>query len=295
VDGDEKRSGGTAVCDIATGDEAVASGDVAPAAIVRGPDEHESVEDVTAVGESVQAETVSDDAEPNGSVPDEQAFVADDESVIVGESVQAETVSDDSGPDGSDSDGSVSDGSDSDGSDSDGSDSDGSVPDGSDSDGAVSDEPAAVEDATAEPEAVDDAAEDTEPAPDVAAAEVTPPASRARPRRPFLRRGLLALAAAGFVALGVGAFAWVAPSPAGADQRFVETARSQGHDVAAGGQQSLVVSAARKICDRRVIHDTDRERRATALTIDEISAVGAAFGADTRDFTTLALETYCSS
>ena len=88
-----------------------------------------------------------------------------------------------------------------------------------------------------------------EPDLDVAASEVTPATSKAAARRrPYLRRGLLALAAAGFVALGVGAFAWVAPSPAAADQRFVETARSQGHDVAAGGQQSLVVSAARKIC-----------------------------------------------
>ena len=56
-----------------------------------------------------------------------------------------------------------------------------------------------------------------------------------------------------------------------------------------------MISAARKICDRRAAHDTDQERRATALSSDEISAVGTAFGADTRDFTTLALKTFCSS
>ena len=55
-----------------------------------------------------------------------------------------------------------------------------------------------------------------------------------------------------------------------------------------------MVSAARKICVRRDTHDTDQERRATTLTTDEIAAVGAAFGTETRDFTTLALDTYCS-
>ena len=116
-----------------------------------------------------------------------------------------------------------------------------------------------------------------------------------RPRRPYLRRGAVALAAAGFVAVGVGAFAWAVPSPEAANQRFVEAAQSQGHVVAAGRQESLVISAARKICERRVTHETDQERRATALSSDEIAAVSTAFGADTRDFTTLALETFCSS
>jgi hypothetical protein len=122
-----------------------------------------------------------------------------------------------------------------------------------------------------------------------------PPVGRPRRLRPSLRRGAVALVAAGFVAVGVGAFAWVVPSPEAANQRFVEAAQSQGHVVAAGRQESLVISAARKICERRVTHDTDQERRATALSSDEIAAVGTAFGADTRDFTTLALETFCSS
>ena len=93
----------------------------------------------------------------------------------------------------------------------------------------------------------------------------------------------------------MGAFAWATPSPEGANQRFVEAAQSQGHVVAPGEQETLVISAARKICDRRITHDTDQERRATALNSDEIAAVGTAFGADTRDFTTLALKTFCSS
>jgi len=113
------------------------------------------------------------------------------------------------------------------------------------------------------------------------------------PRGPYLRRGAIALVAAGAVALGVSAFSWIAPSPERADRRFVEDALSLGHSVSPDAQ-ALVISAARKICGRRDSHDTDQERRATALTSDEIAAVGAAFGAETRDFTTLALETYCS-
>jgi hypothetical protein len=188
------------------------------------------------------------------------------------------------------------------------------------SDEAAADEPVSDEAAADEPEAREpadaSASDDTEPddtEPDeqapveagAAAAEDVPgepgpaeaasPAGRARRLRPYLRRGAVALVAAGFVALGVGAFAWVAPSPEGANQRFVEAAQSQGHVVAPGAQETLVISAARKICDRRATHDTDQERRATALNSDEIAAVGTAFGADTRDFTTLALETFCSS
>jgi len=113
------------------------------------------------------------------------------------------------------------------------------------------------------------------------------------PRRPYLRRGAIALVAVGAVALGVSSFSWIAPSPERADRRFVEDALSLGHSVSPDAQ-ALVISAARKICGRRDSHDTDQERRATALTSDEIAAVGAAFGTETRDFTTLALETYCS-
>jgi hypothetical protein len=116
------------------------------------------------------------------------------------------------------------------------------------------------------------------------------------PRRlgPYLRRGVVALVAAGVVALAVSAFAWVVPSLDGANRRFIEEAQSHGHAIAPGEQEMLVLSAARKICDRKVTHDTIRERRSTALTSAELAAVGAVFGPRTRDFTALALDTYCS-
>ena len=169
----------------------------------------------------------------------------------------------------------------------------------------------AVEDGAVEDGAVEDGAEyvptGTEVAGSVPAesvpgesvpAESVPPGTgpQAGRRRygPYVRRGVVALLAAGLVALGVGAFAWAAPSPAAANQRFVDAAQSQGHVLAPGEQETLVISAARKICDRRTTHETDQERRATALNSDEIAAVGTAFGADTRAFTTLALKTFCS-
>ena len=116
------------------------------------------------------------------------------------------------------------------------------------------------------------------------------------PRRlgPYLRRGVVALVAVGVVALAVSAFAWVVPSLDGANRRFIEEAQSHGHAIAPGEQEMLVLSAARKICDRKVTHDTIRERRSTALTSAELAAVGAVFGSRTRDFTALALDTYCS-
>jgi hypothetical protein len=44
-----------------------------------------------------------------------------------------------------------------------------------------------------------------------------------------------------------------------------------------------------------VNHSTTAERRATALTTDELDAVNQSFAGDSRAFTTLALDTYCSS
>jgi hypothetical protein len=116
-----------------------------------------------------------------------------------------------------------------------------------------------------------------------------------RSRGSYVRRGVAALVGVGFVALAVTAFSWIAPSPEAANRRFVAAAQSEGHLVTSDEQQSLLVTAARKICDRRYAgHISDEDRRATALTSAEIGAVGAAFGADTRDFTSLALKTYCS-
>jgi hypothetical protein len=116
------------------------------------------------------------------------------------------------------------------------------------------------------------------------------------PRRlgTYLRQGVIALVAVGVVALAVSAFAWVVPSLDGANRRFIEEAQSHGHTIAPGEQQMLVLSAARKVCDRKFTHETIRERRSTALTSAELAAVGAVFGPRTRDFTALALDTYCS-
>ncbi|MDT0350761.1 hypothetical protein [Pseudonocardia charpentierae] len=132
--------------------------------------------------------------------------------------------------------------------------------------------------------------------PEVARVITLPRAEPALPRRgSYLRRGVAAIVGVGFVALAVTAFSWIAPSPEAANRRFVDAAQSEGHLVTSNEQQSLLVTAARKICDRRYAgHISDEDRRATALTSAEIGAVGAAFGADTRDFTSLALKTYCS-
>ena len=110
----------------------------------------------------------------------------------------------------------------------------------------------------------------------------------------YLRRGVIALVAVGVVALAVSAVAWIVPSLDGANRRFIEEAQSHGHTIAPGEQQMLVLSAARKVCDRKVTHYTIRERRSTALSSAELAAVGAVFGPRTRDFTALALDTYCS-
>src|SRR5690348_7199291 len=72
------------------------------------------------------------------------------------------------------------------------------------------------------------------------AATVAPVATVRRRRR--WRRGLV-LAAMGLLAvLAVSAFATGGPSATSPDQHFVDTARSQGHVIAAGRQETLLVS-----------------------------------------------------
>ena len=108
-----------------------------------------------------------------------------------------------------------------------------------------------------------------------------------------MRRGLAAAGVTLVVALSVSAFAMVGPTTSNVDQNFVDTARSQGHVVVPGDQETLVVSAARKICDRRENHSTVAQRRATALSPEELGAVQQTFATDVRGFTSLALDTYC--
>jgi hypothetical protein len=143
-------------------------------------------------------------------------------------------------------------------------------------------EPAYAEIANAEP----DRSRPADPAPD---------APRAAPRRTYVRRGLAAAGVTLVVALSVSAFAMVGPTTTNVDQNFVDTARSQGHAVVPGDQETLVVSAARKICDRRENHSTVAQRRTTALSPEELGAVQQTFATDVRGFTSLALETYCPS
>jgi hypothetical protein len=114
-------------------------------------------------------------------------------------------------------------------------------------------------------------------------------------RKWSLRRGAAVATVVLTVALAVSAFATSGSSAMTGDLHFLDTARSQGHVVAPGQQEGLLVSAAHKICDRRVNHSTTAERRATALTTDELDAVNQSFAGDSRAFTTLALDTYCSS
>jgi hypothetical protein len=126
-------------------------------------------------------------------------------------------------------------------------------------------------------------------------ADPAPDAPRAAPRRTYVRRGLAAAGVTLVVALSVSAFAMVGPTTTNVDQNFVDTARSQGHAVVPGDQETLVVSAARKICDRRENHSTVAQRRTTALSPEELGAVQQTFATDVRGFTSLALETYCPS
>jgi transcription termination factor Rho len=148
----------------------------------------------------------------------------------------------------------------------------------------------AEESVSAEPPVEAVAAEPAEaPAADPAATDAPIPSRR----RVSLRRGAAVAAAVLVGALAVSAFSTVVPSSGDADQHFVDTARSQGRVVAAGGQQALLVSAARKICDRRGSHATVAQRRATALSSDELAVIQRTFAGDTRGFTALAIDTYC--
>lgn len=298
MDGDEERSSGVAVCDDRPETEAEASGDAAPVDVEEepsaGPAEDAPVDEVSDA--VTPAEDLVDD-EPSdasgddapdvadgddGDVPDpaDDVVAADDDDVLVDDA----PVDADEGPSPDDA-----------------------------------DVPAPAEIVLAD-EAPDLLAEDAvsttgelmpvgsagiggagiavfEFDPPEMARVITLPRVEAAPRSrcSYVRRGVAALVGVGFVALAVTAFSWIAPSPEAANRRFVDAAQSEGHLVTSDEQQSLLVTAARKICDRRYAgHISDEDRRATALTSAEIGAVGAAFGADTRDFTSLALKTYCS-
>jgi hypothetical protein len=117
---------------------------------------------------------------------------------------------------------------------------------------------------------------------------------RARPQwGPRLRRAAVVLVASVAAVLGVSA-AGVAPPPqAAVDHHFLAEVRGHGHPVAVGADEALVVSAARKLCERRD-SQTYVQRRAATLTSDELAAVKRSFGDDSEGFIALATDAYCS-
>ena len=117
--------------------------------------------------------------------------------------------------------------------------------------------------------------------------------------RPSHGRRIVRAAAVVFVCGGVAlAFTVFGPdfldrSTARADQRFVAAVQAQGRSVEAGGNQGLVIEAARKVCETRNGETTAAQRRASALTAEEIDAVRQTFGDDSPAFIQVAKRTYC--
>lgn len=82
-------------------------------------------------------------------------------------------------------------------------------------------------------------------------------------------------------------------SQATADQRFVAAVQAQGRTVPSGDSEVLVKRAAQKLCEHRDATATSAERRAGALTADEVDAVHRTFGDDSAAFVKVALRSYC--
>ena len=82
-------------------------------------------------------------------------------------------------------------------------------------------------------------------------------------------------------------------STATADQRFVAAVQAQGHTVATGANEVLVVRPAQKLCERRDGTVNSARLRSGALTADEIDAGRRTFGDDSEAFLKVALRTYC--
>lgn len=97
-------------------------------------------------------------------------------------------------------------------------------------------------------------------------------------------------------AIAVAGVTTAAANPAQLDASFVAAVRADGRDVPRGiDQQATLVVAARKICARRTPGMTPVERKASALNLHELDAVGATFADDGGRFATLALDVYCPS
>jgi Protein of unknown function (DUF732) len=227
---------------------------------------------VAVLGDAPRAEDADTDVAPDGGSED----VRDADEVTVGD------------PDGLPADESPADESPADESPA-----DESPADESPADESPADESSADEDGAAP---TDEATVDASPE-EAGAFGVTEAVAAGKPvrRKWSLRRSVAIAAVVLAAALAVSAFATSGSPATTGDSYFLDTARSQGHTIAPGRQEGLLVSAAHKICDRRESHSTTAERRATALSTDELHAVNQSFGGDSRAFTVLALDTFCSS
>jgi hypothetical protein len=112
------------------------------------------------------------------------------------------------------------------------------------------------------------------------------------PLGPRLRRAAVVLIASMGAVLGVSAAGVAEPPAAAVDQRFLVDVRGRGHEVAAGTDEALLVSAARKLCVRRE-SQTSLQRRTGTLNSEELGAVERSFGGDSQAFIKLATRTYC--
>lgn len=81
-------------------------------------------------------------------------------------------------------------------------------------------------------------------------------------------------------------------STAKADQRFVAAVHAEGRTVEPGATETLVISAAHKLCERRLT-GTATSHKEDSLTADEIDAVHRTFGDDQQAFLKVATRTYC--
>jgi Protein of unknown function (DUF732) len=119
---------------------------------------------------------------------------------------------------------------------------------------------------------------------------------RAKPSRGRrIARAVAALVVCGGVAVALTAFGpdFLDRSTARADQRFVAAVQAEGRTVDTGADQTLVIQAAHKVCETRDGDVTVAQRRASALTADEIDAVRRTFGDDSTAFMNVAKRTYC--
>lgn len=117
---------------------------------------------------------------------------------------------------------------------------------------------------------------------------------RARPPLgPRMRRAVVVLVASAAAVLGVSGAGVAAPPPAAVDHGFLVDVRGGGRAVGAPSDDELLVSAARKLCERRDSR-TYVQRRAATLTSEELAAVNRTFGDDAQGFIKLATRTYCA-